>query len=125
VIEENQLGRRNLSDDQETMIWESIRERRSKVRMQERAGKANDAKYGRASLSETSTDRAKPDSRAEVAREARIPERKLRAAAEVKKALEIQCDALKDLPHVGLVLSHDLMSDKLRGLALRARRPIS
>jgi hypothetical protein len=55
------------------------------------------------------------------------PERKLRAAAEVKKALEIQCDAFKHLSHVGPVLSHDLVSHKPGDLvdALRPRRPIS
>jgi len=87
-IEEHQAGRRNLGDDSKAMIWDSIRERRSKLRMQERAVSANESKYKHPSLSDTLTDKDKPrhDTRAEVAREAKLPERKLRAAAEVKKA---------------------------------------
>ena len=44
-----------------------------------------------------------------------------------KVPLEIEGYALKDLFRVGLILSHDIVSHKLRGLgdALRGRRRIS
>jgi site-specific DNA-methyltransferase (adenine-specific) len=87
-IEENQLGRRNLTDDQRAAIAFRIQQRRSELAKKQRAQRANDAKYGRASLSDTSSDkdRGKTDTRAAVAREARVPERKVRAVAEVAKA---------------------------------------
>lgn len=83
----NQFGRRNLSDDQKAMIADSARERRSKLRMAERAGNAGSVGgVGRPkqnSLSDNVSDIEKPkrDTRAEVARENKVPERKLRAAA--------------------------------------------
>ena len=43
-IEENQLGRRNLSDDQRSVIADSVRERRSKAARVERAKAAVDTR---------------------------------------------------------------------------------
>ena len=128
-MEENQVGRRNLSDDQRSVIGDSIRERRSKAAKIE-AGKASGKLGGRGNkrqsdaLSECLSDtvweadtdcpkcgaglyqwepegktcrscgftdkpeapKQKTDTRAEVAKEMKIPERKLRSVAEVKKS---------------------------------------
>lgn len=96
-IETNQLARRNLTDDQRTTIALSILERRSAMAKRERASKAGRiGGNGRPkpttterqnNLSDTLSDKLKPktDTRAEVAKEVKVPERKLRDLAEVKK----------------------------------------
>jgi N6-adenosine-specific RNA methylase IME4 len=95
-IEENQVGRRNLSDDQRSVIADSIRERRSLVAVTAAAAKARQAKAS-GSVEDTSSSTDKDDgkkgrTRAAVAEELKVPERKLRAVAEVKKT-----DAGKEL----------------------------
>lgn len=87
-ILEHQMGRRNmvLTDDQRAVIWNDIRELRSKVVQDEKLQKAREAK-GNSSISAKPTEIALPkkDTRAEVAREARLPENKLRHAQQLKK----------------------------------------
>lgn len=79
-ILENQVSRRNLTDDQRAVIWNEIREARSnKLRAEQLAA-------AREGVSVNSSDTEKKDTRAAVAREANFPERKLRAAQEIKKA---------------------------------------
>jgi N6-adenosine-specific RNA methylase IME4 len=98
-IEENQVGRRNLSDDQRSVIADSIRERRSQAAVIAAASKAGRA-GGRGrknsvednATSTLSDDGKKGRTRAAVAEELNVPERKLRAVAEVKKT-----DAGKEL----------------------------
>lgn len=92
-IEENQLGRRNLSDDQRAAIAYSVQRRRSEIAKRERASKGGEAERKKEQhLSDTVTDkqdknlRPKTDTRAAVAREAKVPERKMRAVAEVAKS---------------------------------------
>jgi hypothetical protein len=46
-IEENQLGRRNLSDDQKAMVAEGARERRAHLSRREQLARARDVKAGR------------------------------------------------------------------------------
>jgi len=91
-IEENQVGRRNLSDDQRSVIADSIRERRSKAAVIAATCKARDAKSVRSvedNVSSTEKDDGKTGrTRAAVAEELKVPERKLRAVAEVKKTAE-------------------------------------
>jgi len=94
-IEENQVGRRNLSDDQRSVIADSIRERRSKAAVIAAASKAGKSGgRGRANSVEDnasstlSDDGKKGRTRAAVAEELKVPERKLRAVAEVKKSSE-------------------------------------
>lgn len=92
-IEENQVGRRNLSDDQRSVIADSIRERRSKAARQVQAAEVG-RKGGRGRKqthednvsSRVSDDGKTGRTRAAVAEELKVPERKLRAVAEVKKA---------------------------------------
>jgi hypothetical protein len=130
-IEENQLGRRNLSDDQRAAILDRVVERRSEIAKKERARKAVEqrqwhpvekpkpilpdtssgkiepptvlapligeikqvAPHGAAtSLSGTETPpptvprrEGRDGTRAAAGREHKIPERKMRAVAEIKK----------------------------------------
>jgi hypothetical protein len=72
------------------MIWNDIRERRSRIETTARAALANRIKNTPpvSSLSGKMTDKQKPktDTRAAVAKEAKLPERKIRAAQEIKAA---------------------------------------
>src|SRR5947209_4860342 len=98
-IEENQAGRRNLTDDQRAMIWASILERRAKASHETKLEQARQTKSAPASMEVKTTSIEKIDSaadmaealapkqraRAEVAKESGLPESKLRAAAKLKK----------------------------------------
>jgi ParB-like chromosome segregation protein Spo0J len=82
-ILEHQAGRRNLTDDQRAVVWNEIREQRSKVASEEGAAKARAAKAD--SVKSTETMQPKRDTRAEVAKEARLSESMLRRAQKLKK----------------------------------------
>jgi hypothetical protein len=84
-IEQNQLGRRNLTDSQRAVIALSVQRRRSEIARRERAKAGGHAKHGTACLSVNASDK-QTDTRASVAREACIPERKLRQAAAIERA---------------------------------------
>jgi len=90
-IEENQLGRRNLPDDQRSAIALSVHERKVALAKKERAaaaGKAGGVGRPKNSLGDNATSKLKEPakrSRPAVAKAARVPERKLRAVAELKK----------------------------------------
>jgi hypothetical protein len=83
-ILEHQAGRRNLTDDQRAIIWNDIREQRSKIAMQERAVTAANERHNPNQCSEVKTD-PKQRTRATVAKEARLPENKLKQAQKLKK----------------------------------------
>lgn len=92
-IEERQLGRRNLTDDQRAVIADSVRERRSDAVKKERAveagkvggnGRPKDSSLGDTLTSKLSEPH-KERTRVAVSKEARVPERKLRTVMEVKK----------------------------------------
>lgn len=85
-ILEHQAGRRNLTDDQRAVIWNEIREVRSKVAVAQKMRKARDAKT-ESSMSVKTADIAssKKDTRKEIAAECRLPEGKLRQAQTLKK----------------------------------------
>lgn len=78
-ILEQQAGRRNLTDDQRAIVWNRIREQRSHLASIEGAAKARAAKTDSANSS-NSESKPKRDTRAAVAKEARLPESALRAA---------------------------------------------
>ena len=93
-IEENQLGRRNLTDDQRAAIAYRIQQRRSKIARRRRARKGRSAggkctpRQRNNRLSDTVADKRKApkcDSRAAAARQAHVSERKLRRVAELAK----------------------------------------
>jgi ParB-like chromosome segregation protein Spo0J len=96
-IEERQLGRRNLTDDQRSVIADSIRERRSALAKRDRAIKGRAAggdatpeqEQARQNRSEDTLASKRSDkserTRAAVAREARVPERKLRTVIEIRQ----------------------------------------
>jgi len=103
-IEQNQIGRRNLTDDQRAMIWASILERRSAIAKSERAATARAAQdpdpETEPLLSAKTTDKppeppAKHDTRKEVAAESKLPEKKLRAAAKLKKEHPEEAQAVR------------------------------
>jgi hypothetical protein len=88
-IEENQVGRRNLNDDQRAIIWDSIRERRSAIAKTERAETAR-AAQGEPRLSAETDEKPKEpapkrDTRKEIAKESGLPENKFKRVAELKK----------------------------------------
>jgi hypothetical protein len=82
-ILEHQAGRRNLTDDQRAVVWNEIREQRSKIASDEGAAKARAAKAD--SVKSTESAQPKRDTRAQVAKEARLSESKLRRAQKLKK----------------------------------------
>ena len=80
-------------------------ERRSKLRMVEQRKEARAAVEARHPVKRdgeadvpSPSDKAKPRTRAEVAREARFPRANYAPRPRSRRALEIQCDAFKDLP---------------------------
>jgi len=82
-ILQHQAGRRNLTDDQRAVVWNEIREQRSKIASEEGAAKARAAKADSVKLTES--ERPKRDTRAEIAKEARLSESKLRRAQKLKR----------------------------------------
>ena len=101
-IEQNQIGRRNLTDDQRSMIWASILVRRSNIAKSERATTARAAQdpETESRLSAKTTDKpveppAKRDTRKEVAAESKLPEKKLRAAAKLQKEHPEEAQAVR------------------------------
>ena len=92
-IHRNQLGRRNLTDDQRAMNADALRELESQQAMRDRAAKgtpAREAKKHGATLSVASDDKVKgkpkTDTRKSVAKRAGVSERKMRQAQAVRKA---------------------------------------
>ncbi len=85
-ILEHQAGRRNLTDDQRAIVWNELREQRSRIVQAQKLQKARDVKAG-ASISAKLTDieQSKKDTRAEIAKESRLPESKLRRAQTLKR----------------------------------------
>ena len=73
-IKENQLARRNLTDDQRATIAEEVAQARSDELKRQRARKAAAASHG---LSLVSCDKQKRDARIEVSKQAKIPRRKI------------------------------------------------
>jgi N6-adenosine-specific RNA methylase IME4 len=99
-IRTNQLGRRNLTDDQRAMIAVAVMEIESKLAMQERAQTAVDARETKAGrktpiLEAAPSSKIKPKkdrTRAKTAKIARVSQRKLRQAAELKKLSKVAAD---------------------------------
>lgn len=88
-IAENQLGRRNLTDDQRSMVADDLREARAKISLSEHAKTARAAQLGSGAKS-ASGPKPKKRVRAAVAKESKLPEKKLRHAQQIKaKAPEV------------------------------------
>ena len=90
-ILEHQAGRRNLTDDQRAIVWNEIREQRSRIVQADKLQKARDVKAGVAPISAKSPEIVPPkkDTRSETAERAKLPESKLRHAQELKKHPEL------------------------------------
>lgn len=85
-ILEHQAGRRNLTDDQRAIVWNELREQRSKIVQAEKLQKARDAKAGISiSVKLAEIEQPKRDTRAEIAKEASLSVSKLRRAQKLKK----------------------------------------
>src|SRR5437899_5953315 len=98
-IETNQIGRRNLTDDQRAMIWASILDRRAKASRSAQLEQARPVKAAPDTVEVEITPTEKTDSaadmaealapkeraRAQVAKESGLSENKLRDAAQLKK----------------------------------------
>ena len=94
-MRENQLGRRNLSEDQRAAMCVAVVEARSAIEKRERARKGRAAggdatteqKADRLSAETTDkrSDGPKQDTRAAVAQEFNVPENKLRDVAKIKR----------------------------------------
>jgi hypothetical protein len=81
-ILQHQVGRRNLTDDQRAIVWNEIREQRSKIASDEGAAKARAAKAD--SAKSTESEKPTKDTRAEVPEKQSSPS-KLRRAQKLKK----------------------------------------
>lgn len=83
----HQAGRRNLTDDQRAVIWNDIREARSKLAVADKMANAREAKdAGPMSAKTTDIVAPKKDTRKEIAQEAKVPESKLRQVQALKNA---------------------------------------
>ena len=83
-IEENQLARRNLTDDQRAVMSARVANRRIAMSKKERASTAGRGN-GKANLGNDALPKSKPRIAQEVAKENKIPLRKLRAAQKLDK----------------------------------------
>lgn len=85
-IGERQLGRRNLTDDQRAVVANDVRESRSAIAAVEHAKTARAAQLGSVAKTAPGPKQKKERVRTAVAKEAGLPERKIRLAQEIKKA---------------------------------------
>lgn len=85
-ILEHQAGRRNLTDDQRAIVWNELREQRSKLVRADNLQKARAVKAGSSVAGKTpDTEQPRRDTRLEIAKEAKLSESKLRRAQALKK----------------------------------------
>ena len=84
-ILEHQAGRRNLTDDQRAIIWNEIREQRSRFEKAKRTEAATEARRHPDVSSKTADTKPKADTRADLAKEAKLPENELKVAQRLKK----------------------------------------
>jgi ParB-like chromosome segregation protein Spo0J len=85
-IGERQLGGRNLTDDQRSIIANEVREWRSDIATAQATAKARAAKANPSVCAKsTQTEKSPKRTSTSVAKEAKLPERKLRLAQEIKK----------------------------------------
>jgi N6-adenosine-specific RNA methylase IME4 len=91
-IEENQLGRRNLTDDQRTAIAHSVLKRRAALSMSERGKQGG---RGNKNLGENASPKFSERSRPAVAKEARVSEWKLRQFQHIEKEMPEAIPAIR------------------------------
>lgn len=83
---ERQLGRRNLTDDQRAVVGNDVREARSAIATAEKMATARDVKAGKKSMEATVVSIEKQRTRASVAKEASVSERKIKYAQTIRLA---------------------------------------
>lgn len=138
-IEENQMGRRNLSDDQRATVGHSIQKRRSKLAREERGkkgGKIGGLIGGRGrkkidlsvNVSDKSIEKPKKDTRAATAKELKIPERKLRDVAAIEKADKSLIPKIRDgemsIPEAKRIIRRAEVVSKLEDVATREQKAL-
>jgi N6-adenosine-specific RNA methylase IME4 len=131
-IEENQLGRRNLSDDQRAVIVRSVIKRQSdlekKLRAQAARARGGDATPAQKKerLSATATDKRsqpkpKKDTRKAVSKRAKVSERKVRAVEAIAKkrpeALEAIRSGEKTIQEVNTEIRRKERTEKIVAMA--------
>lgn len=85
----NQLGRRNLSDDQRAMIADEAAEQESRLAVSEKLAKARAVKAGSMATTASAIEKPKdrtPRSTEKAAKAAKVSERKMKKARKVRKA---------------------------------------
>jgi hypothetical protein len=127
-IDENQLGRRNHTEDQRAAVAYRVVEQRSAMAKKGRAsaaGKTGGRNHPKVSLSATPSDKLKrkkkSDTRSEVAKKAKVPERKLRAIAKAKKdADEVLGEGAGDRIVQDIVDNRTMPADHVPDFRIRA-----
>jgi hypothetical protein len=84
-IGERQLGRRNLTDDQRAVVANDLREARSAIVQAEHLAKAREIKENPILAKSAQIEKPVHNTRTAVAKESKLPERKIRLAQEIKK----------------------------------------
>jgi hypothetical protein len=90
-IEQNQLGRRNLTDDQRAIVAGRLANRRAEQRRKVAIETAREAKANKTSVADNVSATEKPRKARtveEVSKESKVPERKVRAAQKLEKTAE-------------------------------------
>jgi hypothetical protein len=81
-VRENQLGRRNLTDDQRAIMLDQLLEQRSKIAQRKAAAKAREARLGAVSAKTAKLE--KHDNREATASEGKVSVHKLRMARKIR-----------------------------------------
>ena len=91
----NQLGRRNLTDDQRAIIADEVREDMAGAARTASARRASLIRHGHASAEVTVAPTEKPRVREVIAKKARVSERKLRKAKELRRASPVLAEKVR------------------------------
>ena len=125
-IEENQLGRRNLTDDQRAPIVDSVVERRAKLARAEQLKRAREQRgKPKPTVVETSATTKTERTRRAVSRAVKISEWKVRQFREIKKKLGAEAPTLAKIRRGEKTIAeakHDLRVAEREGRIREAHR---
>jgi N6-adenosine-specific RNA methylase IME4 len=93
---EQQLGRRNLTDDQRAIVADDVREVLARIARAQQLEVARAIKSGSVEAKSTPTDKPKERTRTSVAKQHHLPEKKLRHAQDLKKKAPEVRDLVRD-----------------------------
>ncbi len=103
----NQLGRRNLSDDQRAIIVDELIQKQAKISRETQLGDARKIKELGSVSNDVVQHSEKLDTRKEYSREAQISQRKIQKARKLRK----EFPALADKVRLGEVTIHEAMKE--------------